>query len=135
MRAAEIDGSPRATRERESCGPDPETKAGTLRPVRVASTALKFGPVIFRLTAILLLLSAAVDVVGVDVLGRLWHGNNAAQTTSCSDTDECYCCCGHFVIPARIQLRPMQSVFSTQPLDEPKTFAVQLAPPFRPPRA
>jgi hypothetical protein len=63
---------------------------------------------LFRLAALSLLLSAAVDLLAVDMLGAFWQDKAAAQSElqgSC-EQDGCFCCSGIAVPVQPVVLQP-----------------------------
>jgi hypothetical protein len=101
--------------------------------------AMTFFPKVFRLAALLLLLSAAFDTIAVDMLGPMWQKQTSAQNDPCQRSgttqDDCFCC-STSVVP--IQAVVWAPTFTIVPTDEQLvTFAVSRAPDplYHPPRA
>jgi hypothetical protein len=92
-------------------------------------------PKIFRVAALLLLFSAAVDIIGVDIFGAVLE--TQAASNSCPDNggDECFCCCSHLLVGAQVQFNPIMAVTpAPEPLVE-IPLSLPLTPPSHPPRA
>ena len=91
----------------------------------------------FRIAAILLLLSAAVDLVAVDMLGSFWQEKATVQGElqgSCAE-DNCFCCSPTAIPVTHIALAPNPAVTPAGVLTTPRAPFVPLDPLFRPPRA
>jgi hypothetical protein len=90
----------------------------------------------YRWTALSLLLLAATDVFVLDSLAafRCDQFEQTGSETS-SATDECFCCCGHIVIPPAIQPPAMPSpvmLYFAPGLARPSVVSTPL---YHPPRA
>lgn len=99
---------------------------------------MTFWSPLFRLAALSLLLSAAVDLVAVDLLGALWQDRATVQSElqgSCAQ-DDCFCCSGTVtpVLPPVVLALHVMITFTEQTVN---VFAPSpsLPPHFRPPRA
>jgi hypothetical protein len=91
----------------------------------------------FRLAALSLLLSAAVDLIAVDMLGSLWQDTATVQSElqgSC-EQDDCFCCSPATVPVKHVVFAPTLNVTPTAPLMIAPAPFVPLDPLFRPPRA
>lgn len=92
---------------------------------------------LFRLAALCLLLSAAVDLIAVDMLGAFWQDKATVQNElqgSCSQ-DDCFCCSATAIPAIHVVLSPTLIVTATAPLIVVDAPVVQLDPLFHPPRA
>jgi hypothetical protein len=91
---------------------------------------------LFRLAALCLLLSAAVDLFAVDMLGPLWQDRATVQSQlqgSCSQ-DDCFCCSPTIIPVIHLVLSPTLIVTATAPLIVVGAPVVSLDPLFHPPR-
>src|SRR5436309_13594007 len=80
--------------------------------------AMTFCSRLFRLAALSLLLSAAVDLIAVDMLGSFWQDTATVQNEaqgSCSQ-DHCFCCSPTTVPVNHVVLAPSLTVTATDPL-------------------
>ena len=92
---------------------------------------------LFRLAALCLLLSAAVDLFAVDMLGPLWQDKATVQSQlqgNCSQ-DDCFCCSPTIIPVIHLALSPTLIVTATAPLIVVDAPAVPPDPLFHPPRA
>jgi hypothetical protein len=92
---------------------------------------------LFRLAALCLLLSAAVDLVAVDMLGAFWQDKATVQSElqgSCSQ-DDCFCCSPTAIPAIHVVLSPTLIVTATAPLVVIDAPVVPPHPLFHPPRA
>jgi hypothetical protein len=90
----------------------------------------------FRLAATLLLLSAAVDLIAVDMLGSLWQGKVTVQSElqgSCAQ-DDCFCCAPTIIPATPLMLAPTIAVTPADVLMTASPPFVSIDPLFRPPR-
>ncbi len=99
---------------------------------------MRFWLAAFRVASALLLISVAIDMIGVDILEQIIHKTQSAQNLPCPDngiSDDCFCCCAHVVLTPgvrlfRVELRAFLEFF------DPRTPAViDLDTPYHPPRA
>jgi hypothetical protein len=91
---------------------------------------------LFRLAAVSLLLSAAVDFIAVDMLGPLWQDGATVQNElqgSCSQ-DDCFCCAPTAIPVTHVVLSLTLLVTATAPLMVANAPVVPLDPLFHPPR-
>jgi hypothetical protein len=91
---------------------------------------------LFRLAALCLLLSAAVDLIAVDMLGPFWQDKATVQNElqgSCSQ-DDCFCCTPTAIPVTHVVLSPTLIVTATDPLMIADAPVVPLDPLFHPPR-
>jgi hypothetical protein len=91
----------------------------------------------FRFAAVLLLLSAAVDLIAVDMLGPLWQDKAMVQSElqgSCAQ-DDCFCCSPTAIHVTHFTLKPSLNVTPTGAFIIAPTPFVPSDPLFRPPRA
>lgn len=99
--------------------------------------AMKFYSQLFRLAAVLLLLSAAVDLIAVDMFGSFWQDKATVQSElqgSCAQ-DDCFCCSPTTIPVTHVVFAPTLTVTATDPLLTVPAPFVPLDPLFRPPRA
>jgi hypothetical protein len=92
---------------------------------------------LFRFAALALLLSAAVDLIAVDMLGVLWQDKQTVQSElqgSCSQ-DDCFCCSASTIPCTRVVMEPHYTVIPTD--ETAKLFVPSRSPdpPLLPPRA
>ena len=98
--------------------------------------AMTFCSRLFRLAALSLLLSAAMDLIAVDMFGSFWQDKATVQNElqgSCSQ-DDCFCCSPAAIPVYRVVLSPILTVTATDPLMIAEAPAVPLDPLFHPPR-
>jgi hypothetical protein len=91
---------------------------------------------LFRLAALLLLLGAVVDIVGVDMLGAFWQDKATVQSElegSCTQ-DDCFCCSSTVVPVNHIALAPTLVVTATDPVVTALVLFIPRDPLFQPPR-
>ena len=99
--------------------------------------AMTFCSRVFRLAALSLLLSAAVDLIAVDMLGAFWQDKATVQNElqgSCS-RDDCFCCSPTTIPVAPVVLMPSQVMTSAEPLKIAAAPVAPFDPLFHPPRA
>lgn len=99
---------------------------------------MRFWPVAFRVASAFLLMSVAVDMIGVDILEEVVHKAQSTQNLPCPDngiSDDCFCCCAHVVLMPRVRVFRVE-LESFVELSEPRRPSViDLDPPDHPPRA
>jgi hypothetical protein len=97
-------------------------------PVMLA--AVSSGPKLWRIAALVLLLSAAFDIAAVDtaLLG-------AASCCNGASDDACFCCCRNMVLVDAIALEPLMVAATFVDLRSPSAESVPSAVPHLPPRA
>jgi hypothetical protein len=91
---------------------------------------------LFRLAALSLLLSAATDLIAVDMFGVFWQEKATVQSElqgSCSE-DGCFCCSPSTVPATPAALAPSPFVTSAEPLKIAAAPVVAVDPLFHPPR-
>jgi hypothetical protein len=92
---------------------------------------------LFRFAALALLLSAAVDLIAVDMLGAFWQDKQTVQSElqgSCSQ-DDCFCCSTPVIPWTRIVLEPHYTVIPTDETAKLFVPSRSLDPLLLPPRA
>lgn len=92
----------------------------------------------FRIASTLLLISVAVDMIGVDILEQLIHKAQSAQNLPCPDnsiSDDCFCCCAHVVLMSRVRLFRVELESFLELFDPRRPSFIDLDPPYHPPRA
>jgi hypothetical protein len=92
---------------------------------------------LFRFAALALLLSAAVDLIAVDMLGAFWQDQQTVQSElqgSCSQ-DDCFCCSAPTIPCTRVVLEPHYTVTPTDEVATLFTPSRSPDPLLRPPRA
>ncbi len=92
---------------------------------------------LLSLAALCLLLSAALDLIAVDMLGAFWQDKATVQNElqgSCSQ-DDCFCCSPTAIPAIHVVLSPTLIMTATVPLIVVDAPAVPLDPLFHPPRA
>ncbi len=93
---------------------------------------------VVRMVALLLLFFAAVDLFAIDLFAPSMCApatTSDASGTPGGDEDDCFCCCGHIVLRASLQIIPVAAFSSDE--------AVAIVSPasnyrpsiYRPPRA
>src|SRR4051812_41498492 len=90
----------------------------------------------FRLAALSLLLSAAMDLIAVDMLGLFWQDKATVQNElqgSCSQ-DDCFCCSPTAIPVNNLVLVPSLTVSATDPVMTTLAPFVPRDPLFHPPR-
>jgi hypothetical protein len=91
----------------------------------------------FRVASALLLMSVAADMIGVDIFEQVVHKTQSAQNLPCPDngtSDDCFCCCAHIVLMARVRLFRVELESSLDLFDTRQPSTVDLDPPYHPPR-
>ncbi|MDQ2776193.1 MAG: hypothetical protein M3Y57_14940 [Acidobacteriota bacterium] len=100
---------------------------------------MRFWLVAFRVASALLLISVAIDMIGVDILEQVIHKTQSAQNLPCPDngvSDDCFCCCAHVVLMSRVRLFRVEMEFFLEVFDPPRRPSViDRDPPYHPPRA
>jgi hypothetical protein len=94
-------------------------------------------PKFFRLAAVLLLLSAVLDIVAVDTFGSFWQDKVAVQAElqgACAQ-DDCFCCSATAIPYAPLALTPTLTLVSANEVVTAIDQFVPSDPLFRPPRA
>jgi hypothetical protein len=92
---------------------------------------------LFRLGALCLLLSAALDLIAVDMLGAFWQDKATVQNElqgGCSQ-DDCFCCSPTTIPAIHVAPSPTLIMTATVPLIVVDAPVVPLDPLFHPPRA
>jgi hypothetical protein len=89
---------------------------------------------LWRIAALLLLLSAAFDIVAVDT-ALLVAGDDSGSSCNCSAGDGCFCCSRHLVMADTVVLRPLMVVTIFLNPRSPHAESVPSPVPHMPPRA
>src|SRR4051794_34162609 len=85
---------------------------------------------VFRVVAVMLLITAAVDLFAVDMLGFASNESSQSQTGPCNDNgvqDDCFCCCSHVVVGVPITLAATDTVSFAEPAGQPAPPASEIA--------
>lgn len=99
---------------------------------------MRFWLAAFRVASALLLISVAVDMIGVDIVEQLIHKTQSAQNLPCPDngiSDDCFCCCAHVVLVSRVRLLRVELESFVELFDTRRPSVIDLDPPYHPPRA
>jgi hypothetical protein len=99
---------------------------------------MRFRLAAFRIASVFLLISVAVDMIGVDIFEQAVHKAHSVQKPSCPDngvSDDCFCCCSHVVLTAPVRLFRVGRATHLEHLDTRKPSVIDPAPPYHPPRA
>jgi hypothetical protein len=92
----------------------------------------------FRVASALLLISVAVDMIGADILEQPVHRTQSARNLPCPDngvSDDCFCCCAHVVLTLPVRIFRIELGTYVEPVHTRTPSVIDLAPPYRPPRA
>jgi hypothetical protein len=87
---------------------------------------------VVRCVALLLLLFAAVDLLGIDLFRPSLC---ASPSEGSADQDDCFCCCGHIVFKTAPQLSAVHSWPSDTPPLTVRFTSAERTSIYRPPRA
>jgi hypothetical protein len=99
---------------------------------------MRFWLAAFRVASVLLLISVAIDMIGVDILEQVVHKTQLAQAPPCPDngiSDDCFCCCVHIVLVRRTHLFRVELESFLELSDTRTPSTIDLDPPYHPPRA
>jgi hypothetical protein len=93
-------------------------------------------PFIFAFAAFVLLLAAGTDLLIVDFISpTLCDESQVPGSSKTFSSDECFCCCGHLVMPVAPVVMPVQVLAFLDSTPELILFTSELAHVYRPPRA
>ncbi len=98
---------------------------------------MRFWLAAFRAASALLLISVAIDMIGVDILEQAVH-KTQSQKLPCPDngiSDDCFCCCVHVVLTPRVRLFRVELGSFLEFFDTRTPSVIDLDPPYHPPRA
>jgi hypothetical protein len=96
-------------------------------------------PNLVRIAAVLLLFSAATDLIARDLLGPLWETQLGPLGDPCPDNDagqpDGFCCNTHVIIGPLVQWAPVMLIAVREEPAAPFILSTPLTPPYHPPRA
>jgi hypothetical protein len=92
------------------------------------------GPKLWRIAALVLLLSAAFDIAAVDT-ALLVAGDGSGSVCNCSSDDGCFCCCRHMVLVDAVVFLPLMVATAFLDPRAPSAESISSPVPHLPPRA
>jgi hypothetical protein len=96
--------------------------------------AASSGPKLWRIAALVLLLSAAFDIAAVDT-ALLVASDGSGSCCNCSSDDGCFCCSRHLVMVDSVVFRPLMVATSFLDPRVPSAESISSPVPHLPPRA
>jgi hypothetical protein len=104
-----------------------------------AHQPMNLWPKLVRIAALLLLFSAATDLVARDLLGPLWETQLGPLGDPCPNDGvqpDGFCCNTHIIVTTpQVQWAPVMLIVVQEEPAAPAVLSTPLTPPYHPPRA